>query len=263
MQGAGLLIGVSWGGGRSLEKTAQELLGLSLPKGLQLSDWGARQLSPGQLAYAALDAIVCWRLWPIVRDQLQQKGRAEAYELQRRAIPAVVAMEHRGLGFDRYEHEWQVAVWSDELAKARRGYQEQTGNAPPTTPAELCTWLKLVLTPDRLALWPSKTKKSGELSTANADLLRLGDIASARPVLAMRAKAKLLSTFGPALFEQVNPVTGRIHADYNIAGTKAGRFSASHPNLQQLPSKSAPEFRRCIIAAPGHLLVVCDGIRSK
>ena len=78
MQATGLLIGVSYGGGRSLAKAAQTFLGIELPKGLQTSDWGARRLSPGQLAYAAMDAIVCWRLWPIVHEQLQQTGRIEA-----------------------------------------------------------------------------------------------------------------------------------------------------------------------------------------
>jgi DNA polymerase I len=257
MQATGLLVGVAYGGGRSLAKATQAFLGLALPKGLQVSDWGARHLSPGQLAYAATDAIAAWRLWPLLHEQLQQKGRFAAYDLQRRAIPAVVAMEQRGLGFDPVEHRRQVAAWSSDLAQARQDYQSQTGNIPPTTPAELRKWLETVLPADYLSRWP-RTAKSEELSTASKDLLRLVDVPSARPVLAMLANAKLLSTFGHKLFEQVNPVTGRLHTSYNIAATKAGRLSASNPNLQQLPSKRAPEFRRCIVAAPGAVLVGCD-----
>jgi DNA polymerase-1 len=259
MQAAGLLTGLSFGGGggRSLATAAQNFLGIDVPKGLQTSDWGARALSPGQLAYAAMDAVVAWRLWPILHEQLQEKDRIAAYELQRGAIPAVVAMELRGLGFDPAEHAKQTAVWADDLAQARQTYQAETGNSPPTTPAELRKWLTSVLSAARLDRWP-RTAKTGELSTANKDLLRLGDIPSARPVLTMLAAAKLLSTFGPTLRDQVNPVTDRIHTNYNLAGTKAGRFSASHPNLQQLPSKRAPAFRRCIVAAPGNVLIGCD-----
>jgi DNA polymerase-1 len=77
-------------------------------------------------------------------------------------------------------------------------------------------------------------------------------------VLAMLASAKLLSTFGAAFAAKVSPATGRLHTSYNLAATKAGRFSANGPNLQQLPSKRAPEFRRCIMAKPGHMLVGCD-----
>jgi DNA polymerase I-like protein with 3'-5' exonuclease and polymerase domains len=83
-------------------------------------------------------------------------------------------------------------------------------------------------------------------------------IESARPVLALLAKEKLLANFGARLVEQISPITGRLHCDYNIAGTKSGRFTASHPNLQQLPSSKAPEFKRCFVAAPGKVLVGCD-----
>src|SRR5262249_44163647 len=62
----------------------------------------------------------------------------------------------------------------------------------------------------------------------------------------------------PKLQQFINPVTGRLHAHYNLAGTKSGRFSCSAPNLQQLPSAKAPEFKNAIIAAPGHVLVGGD-----
>jgi len=77
-------------------------------------------------------------------------------------------------------------------------------------------------------------------------------------VLELLAKTKLLSTFGPQLTEFINPVTNRLHCHYNIAGTKAGRFSASRPNLQQLPSAKAPAFKACIVASPGYVLVGGD-----
>jgi hypothetical protein len=74
-----------------------------------------------------MDAVVAWRLWPILHEQLHQKDRVAAYELQRRAIPAVVAMELRGLGFDPVEHAKQTAVWAGDLAQARHEYQAATG----------------------------------------------------------------------------------------------------------------------------------------
>jgi DNA polymerase I-like protein with 3'-5' exonuclease and polymerase domains len=49
-----------------------------------------------------------------------------------------------------------------------------------------------------------------------------------------------------------------LHGRYNIAATKAGRFSASSPNLQQLPDKRAPEFKSCVVAGPGCVLIGCD-----
>ena len=74
----------------------------------------------------------------------------------------------------------------------------------------------------------------------------------------MLTMQQLISTFGPKLAEFINPITGRIHASYNIAGAKSGRFTSSRPNLQQLPSTKAPDFRKAIVAAPGHVLVGGD-----
>lgn len=50
-----------------------------------------------------------------------------------------------------------------------------------------------------------------------------------------RKYQKLLNTFVEKLPKYINPVTGRIHANFNQYGTLAGRFSCSRPNMQQLP----------------------------
>jgi DNA polymerase-1 len=77
-------------------------------------------------------------------------------------------------------------------------------------------------------------------------------------MLAVQAKYKLMQTFGEGLRKHINPVTQRIHCSFNIASSKAVRFSANSPNLQQIPSIKAPDFRKCIRAEPGYLLIGCD-----
>jgi DNA polymerase-1 len=253
MQAAGLLLGVQK---RSLANTAKARLNLDVPKAHQTSHWGAAHLSTGQLAYAASDSILAYRLWPFLQSELQRAGRWDAYELQRRVIPAVADMRLRGLGFDAAEHARQIDAWTRELTEARREYHRLTGNPPPAKPAEVRAWLATVLEPARLASWPRTA--TGELSIEAMYLKRLVHVDSARPVLALLAREKLLANFGTKLAELISPVTRRLHCDYNIAGSKAGRFTASQPNLQQLPAQRAPEFKRCIVAAPGHLLVGCD-----
>jgi DNA polymerase-1 len=113
-----------------------------------------------------------------------------------------------------------------------------------------------VLDAGALARWPRT--EGGGLSIEGRHLKRLTHIVSARPTLAILAHEKLLANFGPKLAAMRNPATGRLHAHYNIAGSKSGRFTCNNPNLQQLPSARAPEFRRSIVAAPGYLLVGCD-----
>lgn len=258
MQGAGLLLGAERSalGGRSLANAAKQFLGLDVPKDLQTSDWSALRLSPGQIAYAASDAILARRLWPILKRDLERKGRMQAYELQRRAIPAVADMQLRGVAIDRENHRRQAEQWARDLADARRCYLDITGNPPPAKPAEVRAWLIRVLSPEQLAQWPRTG--TGELSIAGIYLKRLASIDSAKPVLEILAREKLLQNFGARLAAFINPVTGRIHCDYNLAASKAGRFSASMPNLQQMPNTRAPDFKKCIVAAPGNVLVGCD-----
>ena len=256
MQAAGLMLGTGFGGGRSLAAAAKAFLGLDVSKEVRLSDWGADHLSAGQLSYAAADAVLAHRLWPLLADEVETKGRDGAYALQRGAVVAVADMELRGLLLDQMVHAEQVVLWSRELAEARQMYHTATGQPPPSTPNEVRAWLTEVLKPDWLERWPRT--ETGQLSIASHHVKRLAHVQTARPVLAILAHEKLLRTFGAGLIALINPVTGRLHAHYNIAGAKSGRFSCTNPNLQQLPSRRAPEFRRCIVAAPGHLLVGCD-----
>ena len=264
-QATGLVYGVGFGGsGRSLERAAASALGLAVPKEFQLSDWSAAELSAGQIAYAAIDGVIAYRLWPPLRAALQtpmggRRGSVwDAYELQRRSIPAVAEMQTRGLGFDRDEHQRQIEEWRQGLAAARHRYQEITGSAPPASQESKQEWLRDVLEkhPGHLEEWPRTA--TGLLTTRAGQLKRLVFIDTVRAMLEIQNFEKLLSSFGPKLAERISPVTGRLHGSYNIAAAKSGRFSASNPNLQQLPRRRAPDFPRCIIAAPGCLLVSCD-----
>jgi DNA polymerase-1 len=142
------------------------------------------------------------------------------------------------------------------LAEARGLYHDATGAVPPSTQNEVRAWLEKVLDPAARATWPRT--EHDQLSTRSYHLKRLTHITSARPVLAILAHEKLLAVFGAKLVEKINPATGRLHAHYLVAGAKTGRFSCNNPNLQQLPSRRAPEFKRCIAAAPGDVLICCD-----
>ena len=157
MQAMGLLRGVGYGGsGRGLDKAVKAFLGLDVPKELQVSDWSAAELSEGQIAYAASDAILAWRLWPKMVAELNDKQRWDAYELQRRAIPAVADMQLRGLGFGPDTHAQQIRQWAIGLAEARHLYNELTGEAPPATQVDKQAWLRRVLAdhPEHFPSWP-------------------------------------------------------------------------------------------------------------
>ncbi len=77
-----------------------------------------------------------------------------------------------------------------------------------------------------------------------------------RLLLEYRKVSKLISSFGEALPNHVNPITGRLHSSYWQCGSAAGRFSCSNINLQQIPRSK--EIRGCFVATPGKMLVIAD-----
>ena len=58
-----------------LKEVSRELLGVELSKAQQSSDWGAAQLSPEQLAYAASDVLNLHALKVRLDDMLIREGR--------------------------------------------------------------------------------------------------------------------------------------------------------------------------------------------
>jgi DNA polymerase-1 len=132
-----------------------------------------------------------------------------------------------------------------------------TGQAPPSKPDEIRAWLKRVLPPDQYEEW--KRTPTNELTIARPHLKRLiHTVEPARFLLRALQLEKLLSKFGPRLAEKVNQQTGRVHARYNIAAAKSGRFGAESPNLQQVPQTKAPTFKKCFVSAQGHVFVGGD-----
>jgi len=83
----------------------------------------------------------------------------------------------------------------------------------------------------------------------------------AKKILEYRGLAKLKSTYVDAFPNLVNPVTGRIHTQYNQAVTATGRLSSSNPNLQNIPVRDAEgrKIREAFIPADGnHVLLAAD-----
>jgi DNA polymerase I-like protein with 3'-5' exonuclease and polymerase domains len=255
MQAAGLMLGVHR---RSLHAAALEYLGWDIPKELQTSDWGAAALSSEQIAYAALDAVVALRLWQKLEPDLRRRGRWDAYELQRDAIPAAVEMERSGIGVDLPALNEQIIGWEINLSEAREDWRNKTDTPPPEKLQEIQNWLAFNLTPDELAAWP-RTSKTGQLSTSASDLERAAHLPAIRPLLEIKRLEKLLSSFEPSLRNAVHPATHRIHASYLVAGAKSGRWSCRSPNLQQMPGERlAPGFRAIFKAPEGRVLIGAD-----
>src|SRR5262249_49932607 len=142
MQAGGLVYGVNaYGGRRELGKISEKTLGKKTAKDLQTSDLGAPKIYRGQVCLGARDSAVARQLWPELAGRMTEAGLWGAYELQRKAGPAVVDMKLRGVGFDLEEHRRQADDWSADLNTAQAAYVALTGRHPPENAEQLRDWL--------------------------------------------------------------------------------------------------------------------------
>jgi DNA polymerase-1 len=227
------------GGYASLADTAARVLGLSIDKTIRRSDWlAAGPLTPAQINYAALDAALAFRLAHPLRDQLRESGQAKAYGLMIGALPTVAGHMLDGVPFDLEAHRRLMADWQAAAMAARDALDRIMPGVNPDSPDRLAEWLTRSAPADLLAAWPKTA--GGKLGTDADALAAWPDVP---PELRQyKDAAKLLSTYGAKFAAHVHPDTGRIHASYNIAGTRGGRFNCSKPNLQNPPRLAA--FRR-------------------
>ena len=123
--------------------------------------------------------------------------------------------------------------------------------------------------------WLRKTKKTGKHSTdesnlreiltklkepENKDLVHPGTEDLVNIILKLREQSKLKNTYTDPIPNLVNNNTGRLHANFNQAGTSTGRLSSSEPNLQNIPVKTENrnQIRKAFEAREGYVLMSAD-----
>ncbi len=88
-----------------LKDLCRDLLGVEISKQQQTSDWGAVQLSPEQLAYAASDVFHLHALWAKLEALLIREGRREIAESCFAFLPARARLDLLGYAApDIFEH---------------------------------------------------------------------------------------------------------------------------------------------------------------
>ena len=103
------------GGRVSLAALAAMVLGETLDKSEQTSDWAAPVLSASQLNYALNDSIVTHRIWEALRAELHRKSKQHGvdivagYEDMRFSAAMARRMECAGIGFDVAAHQAWIA----------------------------------------------------------------------------------------------------------------------------------------------------------
>lgn len=214
---------------------AENLLGLEVDKQYGSSDWGEPELSRGQLDYAIRDACL---LFPI-RDK--QNVFLDRLDLQRVAllefdcVEAVAALELKGYYLNA-EH-WQARL--DEQAPRKQALELKTKKHFESVcqvslfgevDVDLESPVKLLPLLKKLGV-PIEGTMEGELKPF------VDQFEVVKDLLDYRELSTAYKMFGPDYLDFINPVDGRLHAEFRQIGTPTGRFTCSSPNLQQITAE--------------------------
>jgi hypothetical protein len=85
----------------SLGPALEQYLGVQISKDLGDSDWGLPELTPAQLAYAAIDLHYLLPLRSALENALDEASLSHIADLENQLVPVVVDINLRGFAVDK------------------------------------------------------------------------------------------------------------------------------------------------------------------
>jgi DNA polymerase I len=229
--------------GIGLHEIVQHVPGIDLPKELGASNWGAKELSPQQLEYAANDVRYVLRIRNLVQSQLEGVQLAEVHQLECDLLLPVIDLELAGIHVDADKIR-------RALARARKRHQKVVDVLLPKLHCDDARVLNngraLTKALNCLGVPVEKTDED-ELARHQHPLIK--NIMTYKKVFNKHLKPL-------ESYEEVIGPDNRIHAGFLALGTETGRFSCRHPNLQQVPHNMV--LRSSFTAPKGQVLIIAD-----
>jgi len=200
-------------------------------------------------------ALAAYRLYPILRNRLEELGENELYQtIEEPLITILARMEQRGIRIDipylknlGAGMEKEMMAIETEIFKLA-GHQFNV-NSPKQLAQVLFEELKLVPTKRRKTHFSTDVEVLQQLSERHPlpkELLRYREI------------KKITSTYIEPLVNLAR--ASRIHTTYNQTATSTGRLSSSNPNIQNIPIRKdlGRKIRRGFVAEKGFCLISAD-----
>jgi DNA polymerase I-like protein with 3'-5' exonuclease and polymerase domains len=219
------------------------------------------RLTDEQMKYGAMDTLVLFPIFEKQLERLQKENLVNIAKLEFATTRAVGDMELNGIYIN--EEKWRgiidnLRVKRNELATQ---FQDSIRQYYKINMMDLFGNMADVININSqqqlMDLFNSKLHLN--LPSTGDGLLANVQHPVVKLLRQYRGYEKLISAFGDSLLAKINPVTHRIHPEFNQLGAATGRFSCNNPNLQQIPrnSEEAP-FRECFNPKPGYKLVTAD-----
>ena len=247
----------------SLAAVVERRLKFKLTKEEQASDWGAPELSRSQLVYAAKDPMATLLAHESQQHQLSMTGVTGVAALENNLVSTVVWMQLTGAPVDAEHWKRLLADLELEQEQLQKSFVETLDEAlleagHPGLPVTLfgevdVEAVKLRHSPTLLGHLNQLGFGLENLNKQTISLARLE-----HPVInaftAWRSSESLVR-YCRAFIKQIRP-SGRVHCSFKQFRANTGRFSATNPNLQNIPRDD--RFRRGFKALPGWKIIGAD-----
>lgn len=213
------------------------------------------KLSASDVAlYAMMDTEITWRLREYYKPYLQKWDQWSLYqERSRFLLTSLVRMERNGMLISPKIIEQHRQAIVPEMASIKEELIDRAVNANmygglvfnPNSPSQVKKFFRVTGTP--------VTK------TDHATLQALADKGDERADLMLRYRllSKADSTYY-SRYLQDKTDHDRLHASFNVIGTRSGRLSSSRPNLQQVPRSGAYNVKDVFVVPENMYLVQID-----
>jgi DNA polymerase-1 len=249
-----------------------------------------QEITEEQLIYSALDVEYLEKVREEQIKILSVQKQIKVLDLENRLLPVVASMELNGIKLNVERWRELICIAESEARELEVKIKDSLLNRVDLSD---CKCLKDAY--DKLSIPYKKTKRNLEVITQplnpeyfmntlrgefnigstyqlkaalnllGFDLKSTGEDAlneldtddeSINYIKECRSKKKLVSSFGENFIALINPVTGKIHPQFNQLGAVSGRFSSENPSFQNITGD--PEYRHCFIADDGWVYVCGD-----
>ena len=238
----------------SLAALCESLLGVGLPirEEKQLS-----LLEDEDNEILAKHALALGELKNVLAKKIEENNQTQLYyDVELPLVSVLAHMQINGFIVDKEELEKFSAMLSEKIdALTKEIYLLAGEEFNINSPKQLG-----VILFEKLNLKPVKKTKTGYSTNVEA----LEKIKDKHPIVGFlmqyRQYTKLKSTYCDGLSAVINPVSKRIHSNFNQTVTVTGRISSTEPNMQNIPTRTSlgREIRKMFVAREGYTLVDAD-----
>lgn len=238
----------------SLAALCESLLGVSLPvrEEKQLS-----LLEDEDNEILAKHTLALVKLKEVLAKKIEENNQRQLYyDVELPLVTVLAHMQINGFIVDKAELEKFSAMLSEKIdALTKEIYFLAGEEFNINSPKQLG-----VILFEKLSLKPVKKTKTGYSTNVEA----LEKIKDKHPIvnflMQYRQYTKLKSTYCDGLSAVINPVSKRIHSNFNQTVTVTGRISSTEPNMQNIPTRTSlgREIRKMFVAREGYTLVDAD-----